>query len=162
MTVPEQLAEVAFGRCGNPDFGKAFREHQIEDEPGVALIGLLLAHFTGADLRGVSNPEFVTEFREQALEPMNRTSGFDAYTNRLLQTAVERMSFAAFVVQSPLEKQLSRGFFRHGNLLIACVKITSYNQHCSAPFPEPWSFQQLPSLLGRRSRRRHPITPSQL
>ena len=28
----------------------------------------------------------------------------------------------------------------HGNLLIACVKITSYNQHCSAPFPEPWSF----------------------
>jgi len=50
MTVPEQLAEVAFGRCGNPDFGKRFASIQIEDEPGVALIGLLLPHFTGTDL----------------------------------------------------------------------------------------------------------------
>jgi hypothetical protein len=38
-----------------------------------------------------------------------------------------------------VEKQLSGFFSGHGNLLIACVKITSYNQHCSAPFPEPWS-----------------------
>src|SRR6266404_1394631 len=36
-------------------------------------------------------------------------------------------------------EQLAGLFPGHGNLLIACVKITSYNQHCSAPFPEPWS-----------------------
>ena len=61
----------------------------------------------------------------------------------------------------------------HGNLLIARVKITTYNQHCSAPFfrapvsgvrwthrgPEtgPRSFAQ-PSLLGARSRRLHLIS----
>src|SRR5208282_3303583 len=67
---------------------------------------------------------------------------FDAHAHRFLrtlQTPVERVSFAAFVVQSALNKHL-RGFFSgHGNLLIACMKITSYNQHCSAPFSEPWS-----------------------
>jgi hypothetical protein len=49
-------------------------------------------------------------------------------------------SLAALVIQSPLEKQLGSSFPGHGNPLIACMKITSYNQHCSAPFPEPWSF----------------------
>src|SRR5579863_8795674 len=39
------------------------------------------------------------------------------------------------------------------------MKITSYNQHCSAPFSEPRSFAQ-PSLLGARSRRLHPISQS--
>src|SRR5579859_2779786 len=41
------------------------------------------------------------------------------------------------------------------------MKITSYNQHCSAPFSEPRSFAQ-PSLLGARSRRLHPIRPSSI
>ena len=41
---------------------------------------------------------------------------------------------------------------------IARVKITSYNQHRSAPFFRALVVLQLPSLLGRRSRRRHPIS----
>jgi hypothetical protein len=44
------------------------------------------------------------------------------------------------VIESPLDKQLSGFFSGHGNLLIACMKIAPYNQHCSAPFPESWSF----------------------
>src|SRR2546422_6056663 len=35
--------------------------------------------------------------------------------------------------------QLAGFFLGHGDLLIACMKIATYNQHCSAPFPEPWS-----------------------
>jgi hypothetical protein len=31
------------------------------------------------------------------------------------------------------------GFIHHRNLLVARVKITSYNLHRSAPFSEPWS-----------------------
>src|SRR5690348_16820448 len=50
------------------------------------------------------------------------------------QTPVERVSFAAFVVQAALDKRLAGLFSGHGNLLIACMKITSYNDHCSAPF----------------------------
>ena len=62
--------------------------------------------------------------------------------------------------QTLLEKQLSCFVVGHGNLLIACVKITTYNDPAavgSAPFSEPWSLAQ-PSLLGRGSRRRHLIS----
>jgi len=82
----------------------------------------------------------VTEFREQTLEPVKESGGLDSHAYRSVKIAVERLGLAALVIQAPLEKQLSGGFFRHGNLLIACMKIATYNQHCSAPFPEPWSF----------------------
>jgi hypothetical protein len=91
-------------------------------------------------------------------------------TNR----SVGHPRFSAFVVEPSLH-QLSRGLVHHGNLLIARVKITSYNQHCSAPFfrapvsgsggptgvPRPdLGRLALPSLLGRRSRQRHLIRPT--
>jgi len=38
------------------------------------------------------------------------------------------------------------------------VKIASYNQHRSAPLFRALVVEQLPSLLGRRSRRRHLIS----
>jgi hypothetical protein len=137
VTVPEQLPEVAFGGRGNPDFRKAFRQHQIENEPGVALIGLLLAHFASANFRGVSDPKFVAELREQTLEPVNRARSFDAHAHRFLRTlqaSVESVCFAALVVQAALAKHLAGLFSGHGNLLIACMKITTYNDHRSAPF----------------------------
>ena len=46
---------------------------------------------------------------EQTLEPMNGACCFDAHAYRFwrtLQTPVERLSFAAFMVQSPLDEQL--------------------------------------------------------
>jgi hypothetical protein len=103
----------------------------------------LLAHFTGANLRGVPDPQLVTEFREQMLEPVNGSGGFDAHNNRFvrtLQVPVKRVGLTALVIQSALDKQLAGLFSGHGNLLIAGMKITSYNDHRSAPFPEPWSF----------------------
>jgi hypothetical protein len=50
----------------------------------------------------------------------------------------KRLRLAAFMVQAPLDEQLGGFLSGHGNLLVACVKITSYNQHRSAPFlPSP-------------------------
>ena len=98
---------------GTQIFWKALSEQEIENEPGVALVGLLLAHLTGANLRGISDPQFVTEFREQMLEPMNGAGRFDPYAYRfvcILQTPVERLGFAALVVQAPLDEQLSSLF----------------------------------------------------
>jgi len=46
--------------------------------------------------------------------------------------------FTALVIQTLLG-QLSARLVHHRNLLIARVKITAYNPHCSAPFSEPWS-----------------------
>ena len=40
VPMPKQLPQIAFGRCGNPDLREAFREQEIENEPGIALIGL--------------------------------------------------------------------------------------------------------------------------
>src|SRR5260370_4214582 len=120
----------------------------MEHEPGIALVGVLLAHFTGADLGGVPDPELVTQFREQTLEPVNGSGGFDAYAHGYREIAVERVGFAALVIQTPLEKQLPGGVLGHGNLLIACVKIATYNDHRSAPFFRALVVEQLPSLLG--------------
>ncbi len=53
------------------------------------------------------------------------------------------------MIQPPLH-DFSCGVIQHGNLLIARVKITSYNQHCSAPFLRALVSSALPSLLGRK------------
>src|ERR1700686_534219 len=50
---------------------------------------------------------------------------------------------------------VSGGIFGHGNLLIAGVKITAYNHHCSAPFSEPWS-----STATKFTRGKEPATSS--
>jgi hypothetical protein len=129
----------------------------IENEPSIALIGLLFAYFAGANLSRVSDPQFVAELREQTLEPMNRAGRFDTYAyrfRRTLQAPVERLRLAAFVVQSALHQQFCGFFSGHGNLLIACVKITSYNQHRSAPF-----FRALVVSATKPTRRKEP-TPS--
>jgi hypothetical protein len=66
---------------------------------------------------------------------------FDPYSHGPLQTAVKLLGFSAFVVEPPLG-QLASAFLHHCDLLIACVKITSYNHPAaagSAPFSEPWS-----------------------
>src|SRR5712692_1024672 len=70
MAVNEQLPEIAFGRRGNPDFRKAFCEQQTENQRGVALIGFLLAHLTGANPRRVTDPQLVTELCKQPFEPV--------------------------------------------------------------------------------------------
>ena len=160
MTVPVQLAEVSFGRRGNPDLRKAFGEQQFDDEPGVALIGLMFAHFAGADLRGVPDPQLAIEFREQTLEPVNGSGGFHPHEYRLVKTAVERLGLAALVVEAALDKQLAGLFSGHGNLLIAFVKIATYLMIIARLLSsEPWSSYSCQSLPGRRSRGRHLISP---
>src|SRR5690242_21676898 len=57
----------------------------------------------------------------------------------------------------PLD-QFARLVVQHRNLLIARVKITSYNQHRSAPFLRALVVLAQPSLLGVRSRQRHLIS----
>ena len=48
-----------------------------------------------------------------------------------------------------------RSLVGHGNLLVACVKITSYNYHCSAPF-----FRALVVSATKSTRRKEPTTSS--
>jgi len=121
---------------GTRDPREAFRQQQIENEPGVALIGFLFAHFTGANLGGVADPKFVAQFREQTCEPANRPGGFDPHAHRTLQIPVERVGFSRLVIQPPLGP-LPSSLVQHRDRLLARVKITSYNHSAaadSAPF----------------------------
>src|SRR6266849_9184914 len=99
-----------------------------------------------------------TKFRKQALEPVNRTGGLNAYTHRPLQAAIKRVGLPALMIQTPLGEQLSCCVVDHGDLLVACVKIASYNKHRPSPLFRASAVEQLPSLLGSRSRRLHPIS----
>src|SRR5438477_6771160 len=98
VAMPEQLPEIPLARGGHPDFGKTLREQQVENEPGIAFVGLLLANFRCANLGRVADPKFVPEFCKQALEPVNRPRRFDSHANRLLQTTVEGCGFSVFVL----------------------------------------------------------------
>ncbi len=60
--------------------------------------------------------------------------------------------------KTPTPRRARRGWAPR-DLLVARVKITSYNHHCSAPFFRALVVQQLPSLLGRSSRQHHLISP---
>src|SRR2546430_9489267 len=57
--MPEQLPEIPLARGGHPDFGKALRKQKVENDPGIAFVGLLFAHFAGANLGRVADPKFV-------------------------------------------------------------------------------------------------------
>jgi hypothetical protein len=65
---------------------------------------------------------------------VNVAGRFDSYTNRLLQTSVEHFDFSTFVIQPSLTEQLARLIVGHGNLLVARMKIATYNHHRSASF----------------------------
>ena len=71
VAMPEQLARGRVRPVREPRSSESSLQEQIEDQPGVALIGLLLAHLTGANLGGITDQQFVAEFREQTLEPVS-------------------------------------------------------------------------------------------
>src|SRR2546426_10970187 len=99
MAVNEQLPEIAFGRRGNPDFRKTFREQQVKYQRGVALVGFLLAHATGASPGGVPDPQLVAAIRKQSFERVNGAGGLEAPAPWRLQTPGAGGGFGALVVQ---------------------------------------------------------------
>src|SRR5690348_17231805 len=85
---------------------------------------------------------------------MHRPGRFDAHANWFRQSTVESVGLAVLVLQTTLG-QLSRGVVDHGDLLVASMKITSYNQHCSAP-----SFRALVASATKLTREKEPTTSS--
>ena len=55
---------------------------------------------SAGELGGVPDPQFVTRFREQALESANRPGGLDPHPHQTLQTPVESLRFAVLVIQA--------------------------------------------------------------
>jgi len=67
------------------------------------------------------------------------SGGFDAYAYRCVKIAVERVGFAALVIQAPFEKHVSSGSSAMAIADSVCEN-RNYNQHCSLLFPSLSSY----------------------
>src|SRR5712692_1976247 len=70
---------------------------------------------------------------QQPLEPLRRARRLHADPRPAWQGFIELPHLLPFVTQSPLH-HFPRDFVQSGDLLIARVKIATYNPHRSAPF----------------------------
>src|SRR5690242_8648750 len=85
---------------------------------------------------------------------MQRTGRFHTHANRFRQVAIELVRFSVLVFQTALD-ELACLVIQHRDLLIARVKITSYNLHCSAPL-----FRALVASATKFTREKEPTTSS--
>jgi len=133
VPVPQQLPRVPLRQGRNPNAREPLLQQQIKQVRGVAPVRLLFPHHARPNLARVADPEFMPEFGQQALEPLRMARRLYAHPRWLWQASVKRSGLSVFVLQPPLG-QLPGGLVQHGDLLIARVKIASYNSHRSAPF----------------------------
>src|SRR5260370_385832 len=129
----QQLPHVALGWRRYPDPRKPPFHQQLQQQQRIPPVGLLLSLATGADLRRVPDPQLMPQLREQPLEPLRLPTGLYPYTHRPLQRGIKRSHLLYLFVTQRFLAQFSCLLIQHRNLLIARVKITSYNLHCSAP-----------------------------
>src|SRR6266852_2966052 len=94
---------------------------------------LLLANHLCPNLGRISHPQLVPQLRQHGLEPMRVTGGFDPHSHLTCKSGIKSSRLSTLVFQTPLH-QLSCVRVQHGNLLVACVQIATYNHHRSAPF----------------------------
>src|ERR1700739_245774 len=129
----QQLPRIALGRGGYPNAREAIRHEQIQYMPGIASIRLLLAHHRSANLGGIAHPQCMSAALQQALEPLCRARCFHPDQRSPRQGFVESRGLISFVAQPSLHEFVGLQVQR-GDLLVARVKIATYNPHSSAPF----------------------------
>src|SRR5713101_1803078 len=89
---------------------------------------LLLPHFAGADLRGVSDPHVMSQRRDHLHKPLAVPGRFHADQCRCWDLPVEPFGLPSAVFQLFLLR-LPRGCLHPTNLLPTGVVITSNNHH---------------------------------
>src|SRR6202521_4586571 len=99
----------------------------------VPRVGLLLAHYHRPHLRRIPHPQFVAQFGQHGLEPLRVSRGFDPPAPPPHQRAIKSPRLSVLVLQTALH-DFAGIAVQHRNLLVACMQITSYNHHRSAPF----------------------------
>ena len=70
VAVDEQLPLVAHLCIRHPDTRKSAFDQQRQDMSRIALVGLLLAHVAGADLRGFTDPYLMPQPLHQRHKPL--------------------------------------------------------------------------------------------
>jgi hypothetical protein len=107
---------------------------------GVEVIVLLQAHDTGANPRGVTDPQLVPQFSHQPLDPVRRKRRFYPHHRPRFKLLVKLPHFPAVMIQ-PARSNLPRLLIDPRHNLVARVHITSDKMlHGFGSLPgSPWS-----------------------
>src|SRR6185436_10495153 len=118
--------------------GKLIVEHQLQNEFGVAPIVLLPPTSPAADLGGMSQPDFATQFLEQSFEPGAVTTGFEADDYRPAKLRVESLHLLFVLVLQFTGDEFASFSFQITDRLLSCMKVNAdiYCVH-SASFQSP-------------------------
>jgi transposase InsO family protein len=102
MTMPHQLPQIALLRRRQGEPRETLGQQQVEQQLGVAAIGLLRARSRRPDLAWMAHPQLDAALGQQPLEPARAPRGLDTHPHRLaLRAAVKGLGLAA-VLQATL------------------------------------------------------------
>src|SRR5271165_3285781 len=168
--VPTQISKSARSgapadlRRRGPQPREAILQQQLQNVQRIALVGLLLAHVAGPDLRRIPDPDFMAQLLQQVHEPLTIAAGLQSNPRRRRQLPVELLGCAVAVAQLVLV-HFSGFVVENRHLLPTRMEITPYNQHRRL-LPSPASFsssttkerlhriEREPSLLSNHGRPR--------
>src|SRR5271166_876545 len=143
MPMQHQLTGIALLRRRHGEPRKTLFQQQLQQQFGVAPVGLLLARGRRPHAGGIADPQLVATVGQQPFEPARAARGLHTDAHRLaLPTAVKLLGLAA-VLQAAITAFAGGGVTK-SDLLKARMKITTYNQHRVDSF--------LPSLVVRTTK----------
>src|SRR5439155_21393720 len=105
--MPDQLPNITFRRGGHPNPRKTILHQQVEDVQSIPVVCLLFAHHRRADLRRITNPQFMPIVTEHLFEPLPGEGGFYAYAAGSRESSIKPPGFARALVR-PARYQLPR------------------------------------------------------
>src|ERR1700730_9951871 len=131
--------------------GKLIMEHQIQNEFGVAPIVLLPPTSPAADLGGMAEPDFATQFLEQSFEPGAVTTSFQAHDHAPLELCIESSHLLFVLVLQLIKDEFASFSFQITDGLLSCMKVNAdiYCVH-SASFQSHVRAVRESSIHGRR------------
>ena len=126
MPMQHQLPQIPLLTVRCPQPRKAPFHQQLQNVGCVPLVGLLLAHVTGPDLRCIPDPDCVPQILYQFHEPLAVARGLHADQRRPGQCLIELLRLT-FGMHQLLLSGFSRFRVQPTHLLPAGMKITAYN-----------------------------------
>jgi hypothetical protein len=124
----QQLSQLLVLHRRLPDGWKPILYEHLQNVPGIALVGLLLARATGADRGCVSQKKLMTQLIHQPPKPAKVPRCLRADTHMPSRKRPVKLLRLPGMAQSALTI-LARLLVDKGDLLKPRMKITSYNHH---------------------------------
>src|ERR1700678_3481009 len=148
LPVTQQLTHIAHLHARHPYPWKSSVAQQGQNMLRVALVRLLLPHHQPPDLRRIPQPQLVAHLRQHLLEPLRVAHRFHPHAHRLPAECFVEATRSPLLVPQASFARFARFHIDHRELLIAGMKIASYNLHRGSSPPSAWSSQtQVYSLV---------------